>query len=886
MNVTQTQIAGRRILHGFFIFAVLFSTIILAPTVQAQSLENLATLKVDQLTDSQIRQLLSRAQASGVNEQQLYSFAQQRGMSASEVAKLRQRVSQLGTSGASSQAGGGLQQGNQLRQSGQPPGEDLFESVTSRDSLDTELTQLEKKIFGYSTFHDKNLNFSPNFNMATPKNYVVGPSDQLIIQVYGVAQENYTLTVSPEGKINIPTIGLLHVGGFSIDAVSALLKEQLSQRFSGLAGTQPNTFLSVTIGNIRTIKVNIVGELKNPGTYTLPSFASVFNALYAAGGPTTKGTFRNIHVYRAGKLVSEVDVYEFLTRGKQSANVMLEDDDVILVRPLDKRIELEGEVRTPGFFEVKNGESLKDILYYAGGFTEKAFQKLISVRRNTEIQKKVETILEASYDSFEPEDGDTYLIGEIQNRYSNRVQVSGAVTRPGEFELTDSLTLGRLIDMAGGLQGDAFLSRATLYRTSEDFTLHALAVDVEAVLKGTAGDILLKNEDIINIPSRYDVREEFYVEISGEVNSTGMFPYASNLTVADLVLKAGGFKEAASNSSIEIARRVRNDVSGKIASIFVLEIPKDLSLSEEDRNFQLEPFDHVFIRRSPGYKEQLLVTIDGEVNFPGSFALENATMRISDLVKRAGGITQFAYPKGATLVRRTEFYEAPNADELVAESLRKLKQNTERADGDNTVSEWLILERIDHKLEAREKEIERRRLEEDTAQAAQFRLDLLADLSGTDETEIKDTELVGINLDRILAEPGSKYDLILQEGDFIAVPKELQTVRLRGEVLYPTTTRFDKGRWFRNYISRAGGFSDAASRKKSYVIYANGDVKRTRSFLWIRNYPGIEPGAEIIVPVAPPKPGVSNSIQQIAGLTATLLTTYLLLVSSGVVEPL
>jgi protein involved in polysaccharide export with SLBB domain len=881
LNVFRSRQLFEKI-YSFLAFAILVYVFLsLSIPSKAQSLSDVSTINVDQLSDAQVQQLLSRAQAYGLSAEQLYSMAEQRGMSALEVSKLRQRVSQLGTGGqgasSTSQSGG-------LRQSPEAEGEGLFESVSSTDSLRVGLTEFEKKIFGYSTFHNKNLNFSPNFNMATPQNYVVGPSDQLIIQIYGVAQENYTLTTSPEGKINIPNIGLLHVGGFSIDAVTGLLRRQLSKRFSGLAGPQPNTFLSVTVGNIRTIKVNIVGELKNPGTYTLPSFASVFNGLYAAGGPTTKGTFRNIQVYRAGKLISEIDIYQFLTKGEENRNVMLEDNDVILVRPFDKRVELIGEVRTPGFFEVKSGETISDILFYAGGFTDKAYEELMSVRRNTDVNMKVETILKENYGAFEPRDGDEYMIGEILDRFENRVQISGAVLRPGEYELTDGLTLKQLTELAGGIQGDAFLSRTTIYRSTETFTLRAQSVNLQEIIDGESPDITLKNEDVIHIPSRYDVREEFFVEISGEVNKKGIFPYAENLTVGDLVLRAGGFKEAASSSTIEVARRVRNDASGKIADIYILNVQQDLNLSEEEQNFKLEAFDHVFVRRSPGYREQQLVTIEGEVSYPGAFALENATMRISDLVIRAGGLTQFAYPKGATLVRRNEFYKKPDPNEQLLSNLSKLKRNTERKEIDNSVAEQLLIDRIDDKVKAREDEMLNDIFGMPTDDATDFRLGIKAELAQTSQEEIDDAELIGINLDRIMEQQGSKYDLILQEGDVITVPKELQTVRLRGQVLYPTTTRFDKRRGFKSYIASAGGFNSTASRKKSYVIYANGNVKRTRSFLWVKNYPTLEPGAEIFVPQSPPKAPVSSTLAQFIGLAGTLATTFAVLVGTGVIK--
>lgn len=736
--------------------------------------------------------------------------------------------------------------------------------------VEKELTETEQKIFGYATFTSKNLDFAPNNNMATPQNYIVGPADQLIIQVYGVAQETFLANVSAEGKVSITTIGLIHVGGFTIEAVTALLKQRLAERFSGLTGPQPNTFVSVTLGKLRTIKVNIVGELNNPGTYTLPSYSSVFNALYMAGGPTEKGTFRNIQVFRLGKLVAEVDIYKYLTKGEESGNVRLSDNDVILVRPIETRIELVGEVRTPGLFEVKKGETFADILNYSGGFNNRAYEGLVHVRRNTDAQRKIESIFSADFGSFEPADGDLYTITKIQDRYLNRVQISGTVVRPGEYELTESLTLKQLVEKAGGLLGDAFYPRATLYRTTQDFNLEAISVDVKNIMNGSAADILLQNEDVIHFPSKYDVREELFVQISGEVNTTGVFSYAEDLTVGDLILKAGGFKESASNSTIEIARRVSDDSSGKIAEIIKVSIPKSLEISDADKNLVLLPFDHVFVRRSIGYKEQKLVSIDGEINFPGTYALETATMRISDLIARGGGMNQFAYPRGATLLRRTEFYDEPSPDEVVAENLKSLQDRTKRDGIENSVSEQLLLDRIGDKIDRVDEEIAK----QEEIEQSEFRADIITNIGET-KAPVKNTELIGIDLESILAEPGSKFDLFLQEGDLIFVPKELQTVRLRGEVLYPTTTRYDDQRSFRSYVTSAGGFSDEANKKKSYVIYANGDVKRTKSFLGIKFYPNVDPGSDIIVPMAEKREEVS--VADFVGISTSLITLYLLI---------
>ncbi|MEX2594824.1 MAG: SLBB domain-containing protein, partial [Anditalea sp.] len=556
----------------------------------------------------------------------------------------------------------------------------------------------------------------------------------------------------------------------------------------------------------------------------------------------------------------------FLMKGSDAGNIRLQDNDVIIVQPLRTRVEIEGPVRRPGLFEVKPGETIEDLLAFAGGFSDSAFTQRLTVKRATGEQRRVEDVEEEDYDNFNPQDGDLYTVGKILQRYENRVQVSGAVLRPGDFALSEGVTVKSLLEKAGGLRGDAFLNRATLYRTNENFTQEVLTLDLGDILDGSVPDVALRREDVLNVASIHDIKEEYYLQISGEVNQTGIFPYKNNMTVGDLVVKARGFKESATNSFIEIARRIKDDPSGKIAEIITLAIDPELELTPGDEQIILQPFDHVFVRKSPGFQRERLVKVEGEVFYPGEFALEDNDERISDLLERSGGLNQFAYAEGAKLTRRTEFYKELEEEERKLKQLQSLlsqvDQEEEGKKVENTEAELALIERVEKRIEIlREEEKKRREMIRRDREEENMPDDRYALLDGADTAstrlELRETEMVGIELKRILENPGSKYDLILQEGDVISIPKELQTVRMRGEVLFPTTARYDIKRSFKNYISRAGGFSEEARKSRSYVIYANGDVQRTKKFLFFNNYPHIEPGAEIIVPEKPERQPMS-----------------------------
>ncbi|MCY2687767.1 SLBB domain-containing protein [Salinimicrobium sp. TH3] len=821
-----------------------------------QSLQDIQNVKVDNLSDAQIEQLIQRAESSGLSEDQLEVMARERGMPAIEVAKLRQRIMKLKSGRKETSIREEIKSGAGRVVVGAEDVQLMFDSIRKSDPY-YDLSPIQKKIFGFTLFHNKELDFNPSLNLPTPKSYIIGAGDELLIDIYGASQQNYELKVSPDGSIFIPNIGPVRVGGMSIESASSKLRASLTNIYSGMAGSNPNTFLDIRLGDIRTINVSLVGELRKPGTYTLPSFASVFNAMFAAGGPNENGTFRNIQVYRDNKLLGKVDIYDFLLNGGQDSNLMLRDNDVVIVQPINSRVEITGPVRRPGLFEMENGETIDDLIRFAGGFSDKAYKQRITVRRSTATGMRVDDIGQDFYDTFSPQDGDEFKVGEILERFENRVQISGAVMRPGEFALSDELTVLDLIAKAGGLRGDSFTNRATLHRTGPNLRQEIKTIDLEGIMNNTSPNVVLQREDILNISSIFDLNEEYYIKISGEVNRTGVFPFSEGMTVGDLVVEARGLKNSATNSFIEVARRKKGDNDGEMAEIFMIEIDPELNIRTEDEELILKPFDHVFVRKSPGFLEEKLVQVEGEVLYPGDFVLEKRDERISDLLKRAGGFNQFAYPQGATLVRRTESFKELNEEQKKIKRLQSLLNNMDRGEEVvNSDTEKQFIERIEQRIELLQEEITKKgqrvvRTEDIILERTQ-NLD-----SAIAQTPLKETELIGIELKEILAHPGSKYDLILQEGDVLRIPKELQTVRMRGEVLFPTTARFEEGRGFRNYISRAGGFSEDSRKGKSYVIYANGEVKQTQTFLGFKFYPRIAPGAEIVVPKKPEKNGLS-----------------------------
>ncbi|WP_026333463.1 MULTISPECIES: SLBB domain-containing protein [Rhodonellum] len=843
------------------------------PTAHSQSMADIANIKVDELSDEQIKELVRRANEAGLSESELLQMAQVRGVPATEVEKLRIRLEKLSLTGSGTRSTATASKREPRSQADLNfIAQDILKFQPDFSGVKDEISA----VFGSNLFYNKNrrLSFEPNLNMATPKNYVVGPGDMLYIDVYGQSEQYYEATVNPDGFLLLDNIGPVSVSGKTIEESTGIIRNRLSTYYSGLRGANPNTFLQVTLGNVRTIKVHLVGELRLPGTFTLSAFSSVFNALYAAGGPNDNGTMRNIKVIRDGKTVSTIDIYTFLVEGIASLDFQLRDQDVILVEPFISRVSVIGEVKRPKIFEVKENENFDQLLKYAGGFTDEAFRDRINVTRITGKERAVSDIYQNQFAIFSVKGGDQYTVGKVLNRFANRVQIKGAVFREGNYALTEGLTLVQLIRNADGVRGEANLERASILRTNEDLSTEVLSVNLRNILNGSQSDISLQREDVVRVSSIYDLKEEIYVQVTGEVRNPGTYPYSSEMTVEDLIVLAGGLREAANINDIEIARRLVNPEVGAFSELVPVQINADLSLRANP--IAMAPFDNLIIRRKPNFTLEKLIQVEGQINSPGVFAVKSAQERISDVIRRAGGLTAFAYPKGATLIRRTEFYETESEQIRRQRNLSDLQQKM-LLDPNNTEAQELLLARLFQDLgktpalDAME-----------TASASQSKRDAITGISETKSNlspiKIKQTEAVAIDLESILKNPGSEYDLILEEGDIISIPRQLQTVRMRGDVVYPTTVRHESARGMKYYINQSGGFDNRANRKRTYVVYANGEVARTKSFLGLRVFPGVEPGAEVIVPTKGPR--IPLRPGELVGISTGLAT--LLLISSQI----
>ncbi len=805
------------------LFFFLFIGIFISYQTKAQTLnqQNFSSMRVDDLSDDQIRDIIKKIDSSGLPESQLENMAAAQGMQPSEIQKLRSRVNALRAKDAAKT--NGLHKNNSTGNSDYNRSDPYpFSQKDSTKKTQDTLQTIKSRIFGRELFANSSTSFEPNLKLATPINYVVGPGDQLLIDIYGYSEASYQLTVSPEGTINIPYAGVIQVGGLTIEAATSRIRAKLSPIYSSLSSG--NTKLSIAIGNIRSIKVILTGEVTKPGSYTLPSLATAFVALYSSGGPTDNGSFRNIEIIRSGRKIATLDVYDFLLSGDLKNNVLLKDQDIIRVPVYQKRVEIVGEVKRPFIYEMKDGENFNDLLNFAGGFTENAYKARVKVLKNTDTERKIADITADEFDTYIPSSGDKYFVNEILDRFENRVRLYGAVFRPGEYELTPGLTLKNLIQKAEGLKEDAFLNRGYITRLTPDLQTELISFDVKKIMSGAAADIVLKREDVINISSIFDLKEEYHVQINGEVRQPGQFAFSDNMSLEELIIKAGGFKEAATPQRIEVSRRVRNSdatsSSATTAEVFQIDVNKDLSV--EAAKFILQPFDIVTVRAAPGYEVQKQVRIDGEVLYPGFYAITKKDERISDLVKRAGGLTALAYTDGASL-KRTQ--EGKTQLEQEQEQQKLLKFEKLQQDVKDTLS-----------------------------------LDL--------QNKAVRNDFVGINLSRILKDPGTKADLFLEDQDVVNIPKQLQTVRVSGEILSPGTVVYRSSKGFKSYISNGGGFSERALKRRAYIIYANGTVKSTGKILFFNNYPPVKPGGEIFVPKKEEKRKLTAS--EILGLTSGL----------------
>jgi len=704
-----------------------------------------------------------------------------------------------------------------FRQMGSELSDILPDSIIIRDErLEAELNK--KKVFGRDIFNRKDLSFEPNMNIATPQNYRIGPGDAVIIDVYGASQKSEQLTVSPDGDITIEGFGPVQVSGLTVAQANARLRSTLGSRYS-------SSRVRLTVGQTRTIMVNVMGEVKAPGTYTLSAFASVFHALYMAGGINDLGTLRNIKVYRNNKLVTMVDIYDYILNGKLTGNIRLADNDVIVVGAYDCLVNITGKVKRPMYYEMKKNESVGTLIKYAGGFTGDAYKKSVRLIRKTGREFSVFSVDEFDMNTFHLTDADSVSVDSILQRYSNMVEVKGAVFRPGMYQVGGNINSVRtLLEYAEGFTEEAFTAHAVMHRMRPDRTLEVIPVDVEGIMNGRVADIPLQKNDVLFIPTKVEMMQQQTITIHGEVVYPGIYKYAANETLEDLVLQAGGLKESASTVKVDVARRIINSkaltTDSVISRTYTFAL-KDGFVIDGQPGFTLQPFDEVYVRKSPGYNEQKNIEVRGQVMFAGTYTLVSKNERLTDAIKKAGGITDMAYVKGARLERRI----TPD-ERLRMETVLKLA-----------------------KMQSGKKDS--------------------VDINSLD---LGDTYYVGIELDKALEKPGGDADLVLREGDRIIVPEYNGTVKISGNVMYPNTVAYEKGKRPSWYIDQAGGFGNRAKKGSTYIIYMNGTVAR------VGHNAKIRPGCEIVVPTKPESNGkglaqwlsIGTSVAGIATMIATI----------------
>lgn len=689
----------------------------------------------------------------------------------------------------------------------------------------------KKKVFGRDIFNNKDLTFEPNMNIATPQNYILGPGDAVYIDIYGASQKTIESTVSPDGEVTIEGFGPVQVSGLTVAQANARLRSTLGARYS-------SSKIKLTVGQTRSIMINVMGEVKNPGTYTLPAFATVFHALYMAGGTNDIGTMRNIKVYRNNRLVSVVDIYDYILNGKLTGNVRLADNDVISVGPYDCLVNITGKVKRPMYYEMKRNESVGTLLKYAGGFTGDAYKKSVRIVRKTGREYSVYNVDEFDMSAFHLADEDSVSVDSILPRFSNMVEVKGAVFRPGMYQVGGDInSVKTLIEHADGLREEAFTARAVMHRMKKDRTLEVVPVDVEGILDGTVPDIPIQNNDVLFIPTKQEMMEEQTITIHGEVQYPGIYRYADNETLEDFVLQAGGLKQTASTVKVDVSRRIVNPkaltTDSVIARTYTFAL-KDGFVIDGTPGFKLMPFDEVYVRKSPGYYKQQNVVVEGEVMFSGTYTLSKKNQRLSDLIKSAGGVNDRGYVAGARLERKVNESERARMEAV----LKKAKE------------------------EAEQMEIE--------AAKENKKIDL-KDSEKIKKFEIPEFYSVGIELDKALANPGCDADIVLREGDKIIVPQYNGTVKINGAVMYPNTVGFQKGKKAKYYINQAGGFSEKAKKSQTYIVYMNGTIAK------VSQNAKPKPGCEIVVPekeinkmTIAEKMTIGTSVTSIATMIATL----------------
>lgn len=810
--------------------------------VALMMLSSLTVAAQSGMTDTQVMQFVAREAKAGTSQSQIVTKLMQRGVKIDQIRRVRnqydKQIRNHNMSAAADAAVGDAS--NRMRRNSASQQQELENgkvntaSENANDaSEDHQLAEQEvmatqghsaetngKKVFGRDIFNQRALSFEPNMNIATPQTYVLGPGDQVVIDVYGASQNTHQLTISPEGTVTVPGYGPIYVSGMTVAAANGKIRSTLGSRYA-------SSKVKLSVGQTRTIMINVMGEVKTPGTYTLSAFSTVFHALYRAGGINDIGTLRNVKVYRNGKLITVVDIYEYILNGRLAGNVRLQDGDVVQVGPYDCLVGVTGNVKRPMFYEMRKNESVATLLKYAGGFAGDAYKKAVRLVRQTGERYSVFNVDEFDMSSFKVDDGDAVTVDGMLNRYENMVEVKGAIFRPGQYRLGGEVTSVRgLIERAEGVTEDAFTAHAVLHRMKADRSLEVVSVDVQGILAGTVPDIPLKNEDVLFIPTQAELRSERTYTITGEVMSPGTYEYADNTSVEDLIMQAGGLTDAASTAKVDVSRRIRDPkattTTREIAQTFSFAL-KDGFVVDGNKGFVLQPYDVVHVRRSPGYVTPQNVTIKGEVNFPGVQTMNMKNMRLSDVLAMAGGVTENAYMRGARLVRvKTQEEKERTKDVLTA-----LKRNLSERDS-------VAMENLD----------------------------------------LENTYVVCIELDKAMADKGGEYDIILREGDVITVPEYNATVKVSGDVMFPNTVSFVGDKGYKWYVNKAGGFGLRAKKRKTFVVYTNGTVAQ------VGHGAKIEPGCEIVVPSKRKREGMNfaqmlsagTSLASLAAVVASLIS--------------
>lgn len=755
-----------------------------------------SSLMAQTMSDQQVLEYTQRALEQGKDQQFITMELARRGVTKEQA----YRVKQLYEQQMRKERTGTVMEGRKRMRTTNPYEDELSVDSINRQSLQFLTNALpeqgagtvsRKQVFGRAIFRTQNLTFEPNVNLATPQDYRLGPGDEVIIDVWGANQTTLRETISPDGYIHIPDLGPILLNGMDIARATEYLKQKLAQIYAASAEN-----IQVSLGNARTIQVNVMGEVVQPGTYALSSFSTVFHALYRAGGVTTIGSLRNVMVSRNGKVIAHLDVYPFILKGKNADDIRLQEGDMVIVPPYDALVEIQGKVKRPMIYEMKSDESMETLLKYAGNFSADAYRNHVSVIRRSGKEYSVATVDRNDFTRFRVQDGDVVTVDSILNRYANRLEIKGAVYHPGVYEFSGKLnTVRQLVEKAEGIMADAFTARAVLYRQRENLTSEVLPVNIEGILAGTSPDIPLRKNDVLYIPSIHDLKDRGNIHIFGEVGNPGEYPYADNMTLEDLIITAGGLKEAASIVRVDIARRVKDtqslQMTDTIGQNFSFGL-KDGFVIDGKPGFVLQPYDQVFVRRSPNYHEQQHVTVNGEVLYHGIYTLTDKNERISKLIAKAGGVTNYAYVRGAKLTR------------IANEEERKRMQDVIKM----------------------------------------MRKELGAGAIDSLGLEVDSTFTVGIDLEAALENPGSDADIVLREGDVIFIPEYVNTVKISGAVMMENTVSFKEGEDIRYYLSQAGGYGQNAKKSKKFIIYMNGQIAKVK-----RNGKAqIEPGCEIVVP--------------------------------------